>query len=1139
MQAVNSLREGITTGFVDVYYNSPETYRPQFLTNNKYIGKKVLGSLLKEIKECKSFWISVAFVTTDGVASIISALEEFRDQGKRGKILVSDYLAFTHPEALARLMQFGNVELRMSQNRKFHAKGYLFYRGDIYNLIIGSSNLTANALAVNTEWNLKVSAAPESLIIQNALVEFGREFDVATIVDDTFLDFYREYRKRVFVSASKPKALLDSHLDIRPNKMQVEALREIGKMREQNKRKALLISATGTGKTFLSAFDVKNFRPQRLLFVVHRRNIAEAAKRTYQAIFGNTKSMGIYSGSTLEMGSDFLFCTIQTICRQEHYSKFQPDHFDYIVVDETHRAAAQSYEVILNYFKPKFILGMTATPERTDGYDVFSLFDYNIAYEIRLQRALDEEMLVPFHYYGITEIQVDGKEITENAGFNLLVAPERVKHIAEKAKFYGTDTSEIRGLVFCSRNEESLSMAEQFRELGFRALALSGASSESDRSQAIERLESTDPGQKLDYIFTVDIFNEGIDIPTVNQVILLRPTQSAIVFVQQLGRGLRKAEGKSYLTVIDFIGNYSNNFLVPIALFGDQSYNKDVLRRLVASGSALVPGSSTIDFDKISRDRIFESITNTNLQTKKDLVNDYKLLKYRLGRRPLMMDFLNQYSRDPYQYVVYARSYYNFLVDVESGIPDFGNRVKLIFESLAKEVNNGKRVQDSVALLMMLEGLPVTIEKINDELKGRFGISIQLGDLNSIAKNINLEFATQSEGGKVLSIQEINQFQLVSLVGNELVPGKDLLDILLDPSAKELLVDNTLFSIQYFENQYVPEDYVDGFVLYRKYSRKDTLRILKWPKKIVDQNVGGSIISADKTACALFINYHKAEDISSSTKYEDGFINHEEFQWMSKSGRKITSPDIQDIKNIPSMRICLFIKKSNDEGQEHYYMGDLRPEPDSFEQASLTKDNGNPVSVVKIKFKLDRPVRDSVYEYITDVPLQEERNEETGETVRLYSLSGIVPYHHCLPYYDITVAAGDFSPEHLTESEQWIATSPDLRINNNQFVCRVTGESMNRVIPNGSLCIFEKDQGGSREGKIVLVASQSIQDSDFGAGYTVKNYHSEKRAVEGELWEHSRIVLSPKSDKSAYRPIVLEDDELQAFKVIGIFKSVL
>ncbi|RYZ79069.1 MAG: DEAD/DEAH box helicase, partial [Proteobacteria bacterium] len=390
------------------------------------------------------------------------------------------------------------------------------------------------------------------------------------------------------------------------------------------------------------------------------------------------------------------------------YLKFQPHHFDYIVVDETHRAAAQTYDVVLQYFKPKFILGMTATPERTDGNDVFKLFDYNIAYEIRLNRALEEQMLVPFHYYGVTEIRVEGREITEDAAFNLLVAPERVRHIADRARFYGTDCSDVRGLVFCSKNEESAAIADQFIRLGYRAVALSGASSDLERAQAIERLESEDPSKKLDYIFTVDIFNEGIDIPKVNQVILLRPTQSAIVFVQQLGRGLRKAEGKSYLTVIDFIGNYKNNFLVPVALFGDQSYNKDVLRRLVSSGSSLVPGSSTIDFDKISRDRIFESITNSNLQTKKDLVNDYKLVKYRIGRPPLMVDFLNQNGRDPYQYVIYSRSYYNFLLDVEAGTPVLSQRVKVIFESLAKEVNNGKKIQDSIALFLLLNGGPVT-----------------------------------------------------------------------------------------------------------------------------------------------------------------------------------------------------------------------------------------------------------------------------------------------------------------------------------------------------------------------------------------------------------------------------------------------
>ncbi len=442
--------------------------------------------------------------------------------------------------------------------------------------------------------------------------------------------------------------------------MQIEAINNIKRLRLEGKKKALLISATGTGKTYLSAFDAKEFNSKKLLFVVHRYNIAKAALRTFQTVFGDSKSMGLYSGNQHDLDKDFIFSTIQTISRNEHLSQFDPNHFDYIVIDESHRAGADTYQKIINHFESKFLLGMTATPERTDGYDIFSLYDHNIAYEIRLHRALEEEMLSPFHYYGVTDITVNGEILEENSDFGLLTSDERVERIIEKSGLYGCDNGRIRGLIFCSRVEECKAISKGLSAKGFKTVALTGDSTEDERADAINKLETNSTTDYLDYILTRDIFNEGIDIPKVNQVIMLRPTQSAIVFVQQLGRGLRKADGKEYLTVIDFIGNYSNNYLVPIALYGDTSYNKDTLRKCMANGSSLLPGASTVNFDKISRERIFAAIDSANMQMKKDLVNDYQLLKFKLGKIPMMVDFIDHGSRDAQLYVNYSKSYYNF-----------------------------------------------------------------------------------------------------------------------------------------------------------------------------------------------------------------------------------------------------------------------------------------------------------------------------------------------------------------------------------------------------------------------------------------------------------------------------------------------
>ena len=386
-----------------------------------------------------------------------------------------------------------------------------------------------------------------------------------------------------------------------------------------------------------------------------RRTIAEEAMNTFKTLLGNEIKMGMYSGYEKNLEADYLFSTIQTISKSENLQLFGQNYFDYIVIDETHRAGAKSYLSIINHFKPKFLLGMTATPERTDGSDIFKLFNYKIAYEIRLHSALEEKMLSPFHYYGVTDLTINGEEVDDRAEFNKLVADERVNRIIEKINLYGCDDGKARGLIFCSKIEEAEKLSIMFNQREYITLSLTGRHSEIERQEAIRKLESDAPNESLDYIFTVDIFNEGIDIPKVNQVIMLRPTQSAIIFVQQLGRGLRKVSGKEYLTVIDFIGNYENNFLLPIALYGDKTYNKDTLRKLVASESSFIPGSSSINFDEISKEKIFESINRTNLSKFVDLKGDYFNLKNRLGRFPLMIDFLHHGSRDPFHFVKYSR----------------------------------------------------------------------------------------------------------------------------------------------------------------------------------------------------------------------------------------------------------------------------------------------------------------------------------------------------------------------------------------------------------------------------------------------------------------------------------------------------
>lgn len=963
--------QSIHSGFINKSIIADDEYKPQLIVNNttSTARKKVLTTIQEELNNCKEFWFSVAFITKSGVASLINTLIDLESKGIKGKILVSQYLNFTQPEALKTLLKFKNIESRIAVSGDFHAKGYLFKKEDCYSLMIGSSNLTQNALSKNKEWNLKISATTDSYIIHNAISEFQYEFDEAILIDEKFIEQYNIiYSKTYDTLAKNHISILQTQL-IQPNFMQKEALLSLMNLRNIGKTKALLISATGTGKTYLSAFDIKAVNPKRVLFVVHRLGIAEKALETYKNVFQNSKSMGLYSGNSISANADFIFSTVQTFSRDKHLKSFSPDHFDYIVIDETHRAAANSYQKIMNYFKPSFLLGMTATPERTDGLDIFELFDHNIAYEIRLHSAMEEDMLSPFHYYGVADVSVNDKILNEIDSFKLLTADERVNKIIEKAQLYGTDSGDTRGLIFCSSVEESKELSNKFNKRGYKTIALSGSDSGEEREKAIDLLESDDYSKKIDYIFSVDIFNEGIDIPSVNQIIMLRPTQSAIIFVQQLGRGLRKTINKEYLTVIDFIGNYANNFLIPIALYGDTSYNKDTLRRLISSKSDYIPGASTINFDPISRERIYQAIDSASMQLKKDLLQDYKLLKYKLGYVPMMINFVEHGSRDPQLYVNYAKSYYNFVSSQEDTLKFSMNELESkILEFYSSNINNSKRVEESIILKELILNKQLSIQNLKNIIFSEYGYDLSNDTIASCIDNLNLKFITERKNGKILSANALYGYDLVHVVANVILPDQALLTALENTLFVKFLLDNTNYSIHIFNKKFEKFEFFKGFILYQKYSRKDVFRILNWKENPLAQNVGGYIISQDKTNCPIFVNYHKEEHISSTTKYEDTFLNNTEFTWMSKSKRSLNSPDILTIKNhnVTSLRLPLFVKKSNDEGMEFYYMGDAIPIENSFLQTTMKNEKNENVSVVKINFKLSHRVDHSIYNYITN-----------------------------------------------------------------------------------------------------------------------------------------------------------------------------
>ena len=581
----------------------------------------------------------------------------------------------------------------------------------------------------------------------------------------------------------------------------------------------------------------------------------------------------------------------------------------------------------LNYFTPKLWLGMTATPDKRDdnmeGRNVYELFNYQIAYEIRLQQAMEEKLLCPFHYFGITDLAIIGDNGDTSRDFSMLTSEERVKHIINQADYYGYSGDKVKGLIFCSNIKETEELSAKFNEMinpstgkKFRTIALNGSASEQERQNVFERLamneeDATIENQPLDYIFSVEILNEGVDIVEVNQVIMLRPTQSPVVFIQQLGRGLRKANGKEYVVILDFIGNYNNNFMIPIALSGDRTYNKDNIRRYIMEGGRVIPGASTVHFDEISRKRIFASVDNANFSDIKLIKENYTNLKNKLGRIPRLRDFDDYGEMDVMRIFDNNSlgSYYKFLVKYE------------------KEYK---------------------IRLSEDEEK--------------VIEFVSKKFPAGASKKTYLQCVFMEQ------EGNDYKPTKLFMQMLANDEFYGVLQELVDFGISRYERDYKNTYDQTDLVLYQKYTYEDVCRLLNWEQNEVPLNIGGYKFDKKTKTFPVFINYDKAEDISDTTKYEDHFIPgfRDRLIAISKSGRNLQSEDVQNFLKAKErgIQVELFVRKNKDDkvSKEFYYLGHMTASGNTKE---FTMTNTEKIAV-EIEWILDVPVREDIYEYIVN-----------------------------------------------------------------------------------------------------------------------------------------------------------------------------
>lgn len=946
-------------GFLDSSVIGDQVFNPALVSNSG--GNTMLKAVLDELKRSRRFVFSVAFITPDAIAILKQALLDFRGTGT---IITSTYLGFNSPAAFRELLNLKRVDVYVhpDSGAGFHAKGYVFEQDGSTTAIVGSSNLTTFALLKNHEWNLRFSALPDGDIVQQLRRAVQAHARASFPLTSTWIDEYEltwsSQTRGTLAGLTRTEELGDIPRGrmIVPNPMQLEALAEIRRLRDEGENRAVVISATGTGKTILSALDVRAYEPDRMLFVVHREQILDRAidefKRVLDAPDGD---FGKFVGPKRELDRRYVFASIQSLSRPENLNAIRPDAFDYVLIDEVHRAGAESYRRLIRHLQPNFLLGMTATPERTDDFNVFELFGYNVPYEIRLQKALEADMLAPFHYYGVTDFVMDnGEVIDELAELSRLVSSERVDHLIAKMEEYGHVGVAVRGLIFCSNNAEAAELSDLLNERRvhgkrLRTRALSGDNSVDERELAVQMLERGE----LDYIASVDIFNEGIDIPSVNQVVMLRQTKSSIVFTQQLGRGLRKAAGKDYLVVIDFIGNYDNNYLIPIALFGDSTLSKDSIRKKIidAQEAGAIAGLSSVNFDAVSRQRIFDSLAATTLDSMQNLKKSFIELKNRLGRPPLLIDFARFDTVDATVIATKQSNYWRFLnkVGAEDARPAVFEDQVLTF--LSAEILNGKRPHELLLLAELLSTQGALEVEDYRTLLNENELASDQPTLDSVLRVLSLAFFTEAEAKKY------GATALVSLANDTYGLTEDFRATWEARSLFQTHVLDIIDAGLYFARHRY--HWTGELEVGERYSRKDVCRLLNWQSN-QQSTIYGYKVDFFSNSCPIFVTYHKGSDVSESTKYEDEFISPSTLHWYTRSRRTLRSGEVRAIVE-NQLPLHLFAKKDDAEGTDFYYLG--RATSQDARQTKMSGEDGTQLDVVAMKLGLESPIESSLYEY--------------------------------------------------------------------------------------------------------------------------------------------------------------------------------
>lgn len=807
-----------------------EEYSTDVMTGDRdrrmYLYYQLVGSLRKAV----SVDIIVSFLMESGVKMLLEELDNALNRGARIRILTGNYLGITQPSALYLIKRkLGDrVDLRFynEKNRSFHPKSYIFHYVDHSEIYIGSSNVSRSALTSGIEWNYRFSSNTDQKNYDKFFKTFEDLFENHSIViDDEELKRYSKNWHKPSVSKDLERYDIEEEpedtnvrLLYEPRGAQIEALCALEDTRSEGAKRALVQAATGVGKTYLAAFDSKDY--ERVLFVAHREEILQQAAVSFKNV-RNSDDYGFFNGDQKCTDKSVIFTSVATLGRQEYLNEkyFSKDYFDYIVIDEFHHAVNDQYRRIVDYFKPQFLLGLTATPERMDGRNIYEICDYNVPYEISLKDAINKGMLVPFHYYGIYDDtdysklhivrgKYDEKELNETYIGNVHRHDLIFKYYCK----YGSK----RALGFCCSRAHAEEMAKEFCKRGIPAVAVysnaDGAFSE-DRSVAIEKLKNGE----IKVIFSVDMFNEGVDITTVDMVMFLRPTESPIVFLQQLGRGLRKSKGKEYLNVLDFIGNYEKAGRVRSLLTG-RTWSET--QQYHPADRSAYPDDCLIDFDMKLID-LFAEMDKKQMKVKDQIRNEFYRVKEMLGKRPSRIELFTYMDDDIYQMAITHskenpfKRYLEYLKDLgelTSEEETFCQGIGREFTSLIENTNMSKVYKMPVLMAFYNHGnvrLTVSEEELLESWKEFFNTGTNWKDLDAeLTYQEYLEISDREHVKKILQMPvhfllESGKGFFVKKEGSALTLREELTDVIGNPVFVEQMKDVIEYRVMdYYQRRY-------------------------------------------------------------------------------------------------------------------------------------------------------------------------------------------------------------------------------------------------------------------------------------------------------------------------------------------------